>query len=150
MTSEDLQDIILCGETTTVQFKQNFTTQKKIADEMVAFANSRGGMIIFGVEDKTGNLCGLTYDELQTTSRELGNAANEKIRPTIYIETEVVKIEEKHFLVCHVKEGNNKPYKWKTCFLKQGRMSVIDRAHETHSFVRMKLHKNTHIYCLHT
>ncbi len=50
MTSEDLQDIILCGETTTVQFKQNFTTQKKIADEMVAFANSRGGMIIFCVE----------------------------------------------------------------------------------------------------
>lgn len=111
MTSEDLQDIILCGETTTVQFKQNFTTQKKIADEMVAFANSRGGMIIFGVEDKTGNLYGLTYDELQTISRELGNTANEQIRPTIYIETEVVKIEEKHFLVCHVKEGNNKPYK---------------------------------------
>ena len=122
MTSEDLQDIILCGETTTVQFKQNFTTQKKIADEMVAFANSRGGMIIFGVEDKTGNLCGLTYDELQTTSRELGNAANEQIRPTIYIETEVVKIEEKHFLVCHVKEGNNKPYKNLTgeIWVKQG------------------------------
>ena len=111
MTSEELKDIVLCGETTTVQFKQTFTTQKKIADEMVAFANTHGGMILFGVEDKSGNLRGLSYDELQTISRELGNAANEQIRPTIFIETEVVKVDNMHFLICLVKEGNNKPYK---------------------------------------
>lgn len=41
----------------------------------------------------------------------MGNAANEQVRPTIYIETEVVRLEEKHFLICSVEEGKNKPYK---------------------------------------
>ena len=42
----DLKDIALCGETTTIQFKQKFTTQKDIAKEIVALANTRGGKII--------------------------------------------------------------------------------------------------------
>ena len=78
---------------------------------MIAFANTKGGVILFGVEDKCGKLVGLSYDEIQVISRELGNAANEQVRPTIYIETEVVRVEEKHFLICSVEEGKNKPYK---------------------------------------
>ena len=111
MTEEELKDLCLCGETTKVQFKETFTSQKEIAKEMIAFANTKGGVILFGVEDKSGKLVGLSYDEIQTISRELGNAANEQVRPTIYIETDVVRVEGKHFLVCTVEEGKNKPYK---------------------------------------
>ena len=111
MTEKELKDICLCGETTRVQFKREFTTQKEVAKEMIAFANSRGDMILFGVEDKTGELVGLTYEQLQQTSRELGNAAQEQVRPTIYIETDVVKADDKHFLVCTIADGRNKPYK---------------------------------------
>ena len=78
MTSEELRNIIKCGETSLVQFKQEFTTQKEMATEMIAFANGRGGTILFGVEDKTGDILGLSYDEIQSTSRELGNTANEQ------------------------------------------------------------------------
>lgn len=99
------KDLCLCGETTKVQFKESFTSQKEIAKEMIAFANTKGGVILFGVEDKCGKLVGLSYDEIQVISRELGNAANEQVRPTIYIETEVVRVEEKHFLICSVEEG---------------------------------------------
>ena len=111
MTEEIFKDLCLCGETTKVQFKQAFTSQREIAKEMIAFANSKGGVIMFGVEDKTGKLVGLSYEQIQQTSRELGNAANEQVRPTIYIETEVVRVENKHFLVCSVEQGKNKPYK---------------------------------------
>ena len=111
MTEEELKDLCLCGETTKVQFKETFTSQKEIAKEMIAFANTKGGVILFGVEDKSGKLVGLSYDEIQTISRELGNAANEQVRPTIYIETDVARVEGKHFLVCTVEEGKNKPYK---------------------------------------
>ena len=38
-------------------------------------------------------------------SRELSNAANEQVKPTIYIETEVVRVEDKHVLVCSITEG---------------------------------------------
>ena len=111
MTEDTFKDLCLCGETTRVQFKETFTSQKEIAKEMVAFANTKGGVILFGVEDKTGKPVGLSYDEIQTISRELGNAANEQVRPTIYIETEVVHVDGKHFLVCSIEEGKNKPYK---------------------------------------
>ena len=76
MTEDIFIDLCLCGETTKVQFKQAFTSQKEIAKEMIAFANSKGGVILFGVEDKTGKLVGLSYEQIQQTSRELGNAAN--------------------------------------------------------------------------
>ena len=95
----------------TVQFKQELTSQKEIAKEMIAFANSHGGRIFFGIADKTGELTGLTYEEIQLVSRELGNAANEQVKPTIYIETEVVRVDDKHVLVCSITEGRNKPYK---------------------------------------
>ena len=111
MTEDTFKDLCLCGETTKVQFKESFTSQKEIAKEMIAFANTKGGVILFGVEDKCGKLVGLSYDEIQVISRELGNAANEQVRPTIYIETEVVRMEKKHFLICSVEEGKNKPYK---------------------------------------
>ena len=111
MTEDTFKDLCLCGETTKVQFKESFTSQKEIAKEMIAFANTKGGVILFGVEDKSGKLVGLSYDEIQVISRELGNAANEQVRPTIYIETEVVRMDEKHFLICSVEEGKNKPYK---------------------------------------
>lgn len=111
MTQEELKDIARCGETTTIQFKEQFTGQKEIAKEMIAFANTLGGQIFFGIKDKTGELLGLSYDDIQTISRELGNAANEHVRPTIYITTDVVRAEGKHFLVCTVAQGKNKPYK---------------------------------------
>lgn len=111
MTEDTFKDLCHCGETTKVQFKETFTSQKEIAKEMIAFANSKGGVILFGVEDKSGKLVGLSYDEIQVISRELGNAANEQVRPTIYIDTEVVRMNEKHFLICSIEEGKNKPYK---------------------------------------
>ena len=111
MTEERIKELCLCGETTKVQFKETFTSQKEIAKEMIAFANTKGGIILFGVEDKTGIIKGLSYDQIQQASRELGNAVQEQVKPTIYIETEVVKVEGKYVLVCSVEEGRNKPYK---------------------------------------
>ncbi len=111
MTQEELKDICLCGETTKVQFKESPITQKDAAREMIAFANSKGGTMLFGVADKTGEIKGLTYEEIQQMSRELGNAANEQVKPTIYIETEVVRVDDRHVLVCNIEEGRNKPYK---------------------------------------
>lgn len=111
MTEQELVQLCSLGETTIVQYKLDFTSQKGIAEEIVAFANSHGGKIIFGAEDKTGAMVGLSYEQVQRISREVANAANEHVRPTIYIETEVVMHNGKSFLVVHVSEGIYKPYK---------------------------------------
>ena len=111
MTADYFMQLCHSGETTQVQFKEKYTSQKEIARELIAFANTKGGVILFGVEDKTGKGIGLSYNEIQTISSELGNAANEQVRPTIYIHTEIVGYDNKSFLVCSVDEGRNKPYK---------------------------------------
>ena len=111
MTEQEILKVIRCGETSTVQFKQRFTSTKQIAEEFVAFANSKGGRLILGVEDKTGKILGLAYDEIQSASRELGNVANDQVRPTIFLQTETVEVEGKMLLVADIQEGINKPYK---------------------------------------
>ena len=111
MTSEELLKKIRCGETSRVQFKQQFTTQKEIAADMVAFANCEGGELLFGVVDKTGEIVGLDYDTIQQTNRDLGNTANEQVRPTIYIQTDVTEVEGRKILVATIQRGRNKPYK---------------------------------------
>lgn len=55
MTEDTFKDLCLCGETTKVQFKEAFTSQREIAKEMIAFANTKGGVILFGVEDKAAS-----------------------------------------------------------------------------------------------
>lgn len=42
MNNKELQLIIKCGETSTVQFKECFPNQDSIAAEMVAMSNARG------------------------------------------------------------------------------------------------------------
>ncbi len=54
---EIFRNMCLCGETSKVQFKEKFTSQKEIAKEMIAFANTKGGMILFGVEGKYFLIC---------------------------------------------------------------------------------------------
>ena len=77
MTEEIFKDLCLCGETTKVQFKQAFTSQREIAKEMIAFANSKGGVIMFGVEDKTGKLVGLSYEQTDNIYRNRSGACRE-------------------------------------------------------------------------
>ena len=144
MTEQELIDLCSLGESTTVQYKLEFTTQKQIAEELVAFANTRGGIIVFGAEDKTGRMVGLTYEQVQYTSRELGNTANEQVRPVIYIETETVKHEGMAYVVAYVKNGIYKPYKDLSgnIWVKQG----SDKRRVTENSEIRRLLQNSHQY----
>ena len=111
MDSKELQQIVACGETSTVQFKEHFSNQDSIAAEMVAMSNACGGMILFGIKDKTGEITGLPYPEIQQINSMLANIATNLLRPVIYIQTETVIIDEHSVLVVRIAEGDNKPYK---------------------------------------
>ncbi|HEY3876786.1 MAG TPA: ATP-binding protein, partial [Candidatus Kapabacteria bacterium] len=43
----ELYDLIDSGEGPDVEFKRQFSSPEKIAREMIAFANTRGGYILF-------------------------------------------------------------------------------------------------------
>lgn len=122
MNSTELKELINKGETSTVQFKLNVNNEHSIAQEMVAFANSKGGKILIGVDDKTWKISGLTSEDLRRLSNLLVNAANEHVKSPVFIETETVDVEGKKVIVVTVPEGIDKPYKDKDgiIFLKNG------------------------------
>ncbi len=64
-----VSNLIAGGETSRVQFKLNVTNVTSIAQEMVAFANTRGGMILIGVHDKTGQVDGCVVGGLPYSAR---------------------------------------------------------------------------------
>ncbi|GHT32278.1 transcriptional regulator [Bacteroidia bacterium] len=136
MNAIELLDIVSVGETSKVQFKRELDNQDKVAAEMIAFSNSKGGIIIFGVVDKTGEIIGLDYETLQKTSNIISTIANELVKPLIYITTEVVTVDTEkgktHILIIYIDEGVSKPYKDKngTIWIKQGsdKRRVTDNA----------------------
>ena len=122
MNVTELSDVIKLGETSKVQFKREFDNQDKIAAEMIAMSNAKGGMIFFGVEDKTGIVVGLDYAGLQSIGNKVATIANDLVKPQVYITTEAVSIDDRKVLIVYVEEGIAKPYKDNngTIWVKQG------------------------------
>ena len=111
MNTQDLKKTISQGETTTVQLKLTVDDAYKIATEMVAFSNSFGGQIIIGVDDKSGEAKGLSYEEIQKINSLLSNASSDCVKPAILIHSETVQIDGKNLIVATIAEGKDKPYK---------------------------------------
>lgn len=110
MDALELLDLIQMGESSKVQFKVRVNNANSIGAEMVAFSNTKGGLIIVGVDDKTGEINGLSFEELQATNELLANSASNNVKAPIYIYTETVKVEEENVVVAHIAEGTSKPH----------------------------------------
>ena len=111
METIELLAIISKGESSAVQFKERVNDAYKIAIEMVAFSNSKGGLIIIGVNNKTGALNGLSFEEIETTNELLVNAASDNVKSPITIFTEQVSVNGQTLIVVRIKEGSDKPYR---------------------------------------
>jgi predicted HTH transcriptional regulator len=111
ITAEQIKHLIPQGETTTVQFKIRSEDAYKMGIEMVAFSNTQGGILIIGVNDKTGVISGMSFEEIQQTNALLSNAASENVKPAIVITTETVNIDGQNIIVATIPKGKDKPYK---------------------------------------
>ena len=113
MTKEDILRLRDTAEQTIVQFKERVTRDNKydVSCEMVAQSNSRGGMIVVGIDDKTGRINPLSFQEVQETTNLLGNLASEGVVPQILLDIENVQIDGGVIVVATIKQGKNKPYR---------------------------------------
>lgn len=112
ITKEDIFKLRDSAEQTRVQFKERVTSDNKydVSCEMTALSNSHGGMIVVGINDKTGNINPLSYQEVQETTNLLGSLASEGVVPQILIDTETIAVDDGNLVVATIKEGLNKPY----------------------------------------
>jgi len=116
MDAIELLDLIQKGESSLVQFKERVVKKDKkksaydLGTEMVAFLNTNGGTLIIGVNDDTGDINGLTYEELQETNGLLANVASDNDKPQIFISTETINVDGENVIVVQIPEGISKPH----------------------------------------
>lgn len=97
------------GEDSYTQFKVDVSNSEKLAQELVAFSNARGGVLIIGVDDD-GNIIGVDTKNIQRINQLIGNVINSHITPPIYPLVKIENISDKKIIVVEIDEGSNKPY----------------------------------------
>ena len=101
-----IKELILHGETETVEFKEKIGRSEKIAETAIAFANNRGGVILFGVNDAS-DVVGLAEGKHEET---ITNILRRHCNPQIKYEISKRQLEEKDIILVRVEEGRDKPY----------------------------------------
>ncbi len=123
----ELKDIIFEGESTTTEFKRKFTTPEKIAKEISALTNTKGGYLIFGVEDD-GSIYGVDNEKGEIEYIE--QACGFYIEPPIEPDIEIVEINRKDVVVVTIPESRKKPHRVmntedNNAYIRVGEQSVI-------------------------
>lgn len=101
-------ELIEQGEGLTVEFKQRFSSPEKIAKGMIAFANTRGGIILFGVDDDK-SIYGI--DSEKSVTNLVKETAEKFCEPIIEVNVETIEIEKKDLLIVEVLESKYKPHR---------------------------------------
>lgn len=90
-TAQELLDKIRLGEDNFLELKEVTFSEKRIkgphpnglADEMTAFANARGGVILLGVDDDR-EIVGIPDERLDDVERYVVDIARDRITPPVY------------------------------------------------------------------
>jgi len=102
MDYRDVNRLIEEGEGFEVEFKRKVSSPEKIARALIAFANTRGGHILFGVDDD-GSVVGV---ESEKSEVDLIREAGTLFSPVI----EFVPFDGKDVIVAYVEESADKPH----------------------------------------
>ncbi|MDP2752213.1 MAG: putative DNA binding domain-containing protein [Rhodocyclaceae bacterium] len=105
----DILDRIRNGEDSVTQFKQDITDANRLSEELVAFSNAQGGVLLIGVADN-GSVVGLNDAQIHRINQLISSTANENIKPPIYPLTEIVNLHGQRIITLHVRRGESRPY----------------------------------------
>ncbi|MGH2574870.1 MAG: AlbA family DNA-binding domain-containing protein, partial [Ignavibacteria bacterium] len=104
----ELHELIENGENGRVEFKRKFTSPEKIAKEMIAFANTKGGKILFGVDDNR-SVIGVESEKGEIELIE--TAAKYYCIPEVKYKYEILHIYRKDVIIVEINESYNKPHR---------------------------------------
>jgi predicted HTH transcriptional regulator len=108
MDRRKILELIEQGEGTNIEFKQRFSSYEKIAKEMIAFANTRGGFLFIGIDDDK-SIYGI---ESEKSDVELIKTTAEKYcEPPVDFRIDILEIKKKEILVVEIPESKDKPHR---------------------------------------
>lgn len=114
----DIITLIRKPEGKTLEFKRDLSSPLGVIRTMIAFANTAGGTIVLGVEDKKKRVCGIKDPLL--TEEKLASLINDLITPQILPEIEVVPWRNTYLLTVQIYLSAIKPHFLKKPGLEKG------------------------------
>jgi len=99
MDESEFLELVSAGEGNTVEFKLSAPNDETIARDMVAFANTDGGVILYGV-GQDGALHGLTPEQLDMVRHRVNRVASSLL--DVSIRTEAVSVSGQQFFAATV------------------------------------------------
>jgi predicted HTH transcriptional regulator len=107
MTYKDVNRLIEDGEGFEIEFKRKVSTPEKIAKTLTGFANTKGGHILFGVDDD-GSIVGVESEKSEVDLIE--QAGTLFCVPEIHPLIDIVPFDGKDVIVAYVHESEDKPH----------------------------------------
>ena len=107
MNFRDVNALIEEGEGFTVEFKRRISSAEKIARTIISFANTKGGTILFGVDDD-GSIVGVESEKSEMELIE--TAGTEFVDPQIHPRIDIVPFDGRDVIVCTIAESRTKPH----------------------------------------
>ena len=111
----NVHELIQQGENSAVEFKAANVRPESLAKEIVAFANSQGGVVLVGVADN-GDVLGLDgcFDKSSAFTDWVANILRTSINPPLNCDMSVEFCDDKKVGVISVPKGADKPYQTNT------------------------------------
>ena len=106
---------ILHGESKNVEFKEALPKDtEKYVKTIIAFANTQGGQLIIGVEDKTRTVTGVDNEEVFKIMDQVANAVSASCTPQIIPNITFQSLDGKTIVTVSVSPGANRSYYFKS------------------------------------
>ncbi|MCP4757294.1 MAG: hypothetical protein GY866_41050 [Proteobacteria bacterium] len=104
---QDLSDLISKGESESVEFKKTTALLREGIETVCAFANHRGGYLLFGVDDEGGIIGQQVSDD---TLKNIANAIKLNTDPKLFPTIQKIEIENRTCVLVTVEESPLKPH----------------------------------------
>lgn len=104
----DLVELLRMPEGKGLEFKRDLSGKPGIVRTLVAFANSAGGVLLVGVEDRTGNVRGV--DEPLDVAEALANMISDGIAPRLAPEIELLPFRDTQVVAVQVHLSPLRPH----------------------------------------
>ena len=105
------RDTLFSGESKNIEYKITLPDKsEKYMKTIVAFANTQGGKLIVGIDDKTHEIVGVANEILFRLMDGIANAISDSCMPQIIPDIELQTIDGKTVIIVSVEAGKNRPY----------------------------------------
>ena len=103
-----IETLLKQAEGKTLEFKRDLSSPKNLLKTLVAFANTAGGKVIIGVEDKNRSPVGVAHplDEEERLCSLIADAIEPRLVPNV----EIMTVEDKTLLMVDVFLSNSRPH----------------------------------------